>query len=159
MSRLTWRRVLLAAIGAAAVAWIISEIVLRAGSTPVPVPWSVPPLLAVIGGLALRLGWRVRQYRAGKRPGLDPLQAARTAMFAQACAYSGAVLAGAYLGYALALLPDWSHEPRRQVIVAALVALAGAIALGASGWVAERWCAADDGDGDRKPPGASASAA
>jgi hypothetical protein len=117
----------------------------------------VPLLLGGAAALALRLGWRVKQFREGKRPGLDPIQAARAAMFGQASAYAGAALAGAYLGYALALLPDWAHEPRREVIISALIAVAAAVVLCTAGWLAERWCATDGGDAT--PPGASASAA
>src|SRR5690606_16372036 len=98
---------------------------------------------------ALRLGWMVRQYRRGRRPSLDALQAARTAMYAQAAAYIGAVLAGAYGGYALVLLADWAHEPRRGPALAAVAAVLAAVGLCAAGWVAERWCDAgsDDDEG------------
>ena len=157
MAQLTWRRVGLVAIVIAALAWTVVGIMNRTGASPVPVPWTVPPLLVVASVVALRLGWRVRQYRDGKRPNLDPLEAARAAMFAQASAYSGAALSGAYFGYVIALLPDWSHEPRREIIITAFVALAAALVLCAAGWVAERWCAADDGEG--KSPEASPSAA
>lgn len=156
MARITWRRVILTAAVVAMLGWIVAVLMVRGGASPAPVPWTVPPVLVAAGALALRLGWRVKQFRDGKRPNLDPLQAARTAMFAQASAYCGAAVAGAYLGYAAALFPDWAHAPRRAIIIAAAVAAAAAIALCAAGWIAERWCAADGAD--RKPPGASATA-
>ncbi len=156
MARLTWRRVTFVAAAVSVIGWLVTTLVLRSGATPAPVPWTVPPVLLAAGVLALRLGWRVKQFVEGKRPGLDPLQAARTAMFAQAAAYSGAALAGAYLGYAVVLLPDWSHQPRREVIIAAIIAAVAAALLCAAGWVAERWCSAG---GDDKPPRASGSTA
>lgn len=156
MARLTWRRVTFVAAAALVIAWLVAMLVLRSGGSPAPVPWTVPPVLLAAGALALRLGWRVKQFVDGKRPGLDPLQAARTAMFAQASAYSGAALAGAYLGYALALLPDWSHLPRREVIVAACIAATAAALLCAAGWLAERWCSADGGDKPPRAPGTTA---
>jgi len=149
VARLTWRRVILVVAVVAVIGWLVAKLMLRSGASPAPVPWTVPPVLLAAGALALRLGWRVKQFVDGRRPGLDPLQAARTAMFAQACAYCGAALAGVYLGYGVALLPDWSHQPRRDVIIAALIAAAAAALLCAAGWLAERWCAADGGD---KPP-------
>lgn len=156
VARLTWRRVTFVSAAVAVIGWLVAMLMLRSGSSPAPVPWTVPPVLVAAGVLALRLGWRVKQFVDGKRPGLDPLQAARTAMFAQACAYSGAALAGAYLGYAVALLPDWSHQPRRDVIIAALIAAAGAAVLCATGWLAERWCSADGGDKPPRAPGTTA---
>jgi hypothetical protein len=157
VSRLTWRRVLLTAVTVAVLGWSGTTLLARSGGSPATIPWTVPLLLGGAAALALWLGWRVKQFRDGKRPGLDPIQAARAAMFGQASAYAGAALAGAYLGYALALLPDWAHEPRREVIISALIAVAAAVVLCAAGWLAERWCATDGGDAT--PPGASASAA
>jgi hypothetical protein len=156
VARLTWRRVTFVAAAVSVIGWLVATQILRSGSSPAPVPWTVPPVLLAAGALALRLGWRVKQFVDGKRPSLDPLQAARTAMFAQASAYTGAALAGAYLGYAVALLPDWSHPPRREVIIAALIAMAAATLLCAAGWLAEHWCAAG---GDDKPPKPSGSTA
>lgn len=156
MARLTWRRVTFTAAASLVIAWLLAMLALRSGGSPALVPWTVPPVLLAAGALALRLGWRVKQFVDGKRPGLDPLQAARTAMFAQASAYSGSALAGAYLGYALALLPDWSHQPRREVIIAACIAATAAALLCAAGWLAERWCTADGGDKPPRAPGTTA---
>lgn len=156
MARLTWRRVAFVSAAVSVIGWLVATLMLRSGATPAPVPWTVPPVLLAAGVLALRLGWRVKQFVDGKRPGLDALQAARTAMFAQASAYSGAALTGGYLGYAVSLLPDWSHQPRRDVIIAALIAAAAAALLCAAGWLAEHWCAAG---GDDKPPRPSGSTA
>jgi hypothetical protein len=79
---------------------------------------------------------------------MSPFKAAKTAMFAQAAALTGAALIGLYGGYAAALAGDWGHLPRRTLIVTALLALLASVVLCAAGWVAERWCALDDGDDD-----------
>lgn len=112
------------------------------------VPWSVPLVCMVAGALALGSAWAVRQYVAGKRPSLDPLRAARTVVYAQACAYAGSVLGGSYGGYALAVAVEWGHAPRRAVALSALLAMAVGLLLVAAGWVAERWCRTDGTDGD-----------
>ena len=156
MSRLTWWRVTLAAGVAAVLGWLVGMVLDRSGSTPSTVPWTVAPLLLVFGAVALAFGWRVREYRAGKRPSLDPLEAARTAMFAQAAAYCGAVVFGGYLGYGLAFVQYWSHEPRREIVVSAIIAAGAAAILCGAGWVAERWCDASRGDDDRGAPPSSA---
>lgn len=157
MARLTWRRLTFTAAITAILGWCGIALVTRAGASPAAIPWTVPPLLVAAAVLALWLGWRVKQFRDGKRPDLDPLQAARAAMFAQASAYGGAALMGVYLGYALGLLRDWSHEPRREVIISAVIALVASIVLCAAGWIAERWCATDGGEST--PSDGSASAA
>lgn len=157
MARLTWARVAATAGAVTALSLVIGVVLDSVGVTPQQVPWTVPPILLTAGAAALWFGWQVRQYRAGKRPSLDPLQAARTAMFAQAAAYGGAALAGAYGGYGLSQLPNIGHDPRRDVVISAAVAVAASALLAAAGWFAERWCGVDeDGDDTGRTPGATA---
>ena len=140
MERITWQRLALIAVITLALGWLITRVALNGGYTPSPVPWTVP-LVSVFGGvLALVFAWPVRQYQSGKRPGLDGLRAARAAVFAQACAYAGALLAGGFGGYALGVAAEWSHTPRREVAISALVAVLGGLLLLAGGLVAEHWC-------------------
>ncbi len=147
VKRLTLPRVGGTAVVVGVLSWLVDFFLLRRGATPLPVPWTVPASLIIAGAGALALGWMVKQFQEGKRPNLDPLQAARTAMFAQAAAYSGAVLSGVYIGHLVALLPDWSHAPRREVILAAALAALAAVLLSVAGWIAERWCGTKRGDG------------
>lgn len=147
MSYLTWQRLALAGLITVVPSWLITVAMERNGATPERVPWTMIVVCIVAGGFALWAGWQVRSYLKGDRPSLDALRAARTAVYAQACAYGGAILVGAFGGYGLGLIDQWSHEPRREVILSALFgALAGA-ALMIAGAVAERWCRhSDDGD-------------
>ena len=149
MSYLTWQRLTGVGLGAFALAWLITEGMQNTGATPAPVPWTVHVVAVVASAIALWLGWQVRAYLKGDKPGLDGLRAARTAVFAQACAYLGAILTGAYGGYALGLADMWGHDPRRDVIVSALLGVASAVVLLAAGAIAEHWCRHDDrGDGE-----------
>lgn len=157
MARLTWRRVAAVIVGLGFLSWAIN-IFVADSSSPLPVPWPVPIALVASAGVALWLGWAVRQYRAGKRPSLDPLRAAKTAMFSQAAALTGAALVGVYGGYVVSLAADWGHPPRRTLILTALCATVAAGLLLAAGWIAERWCATS-GDDDDKYPRASPEAA
>ena len=147
MSYLTWQR--LTGIGASALvlAWLITEVSVRSGATPATVPWTVHMVAIAAGGIAIWFGWQVRAYLKGDKPNLDGLRAARTAVFAQACAYVGAILVGAYVGYALGLADMWGHDPRREVIVSALLGGASALLMLFAGVVAENWCR-DDHEGD-----------
>ncbi|WP_296665975.1 DUF3180 domain-containing protein [Demequina sp.] len=136
----------LALLGAlmAAVGWAITRMLVSAGRSPLPVPWTVLVVSVGAAVLALVLGWSVRQYRKGKNPGLTGLRAARTVVYAHACAYSGAIVGGAYAGYGLALALDWGHLPRREVAISALVAALGGLALVVAGLIAEHWCRDDE---------------
>ncbi len=131
----------------ALVGWSASTLAMRGGASPVLVPWTTLIVGIVLGGAVLAAGWTVRQVRLGRRR-MDPTRAVRTALLGQASAYAGAVLAGAYGGYALTLLRDWSHTPRREAAIAAgLAALGGAVML-AAGVIAERWCRIGPDDDD-----------
>ena len=140
MDRVKWQRLVLIAAIALAAGWVLTRMALNGGYTPSPVPWTVP-IISVLGGvLALIFAWPVRQYQQGKRPGLDGLRAARAAVFAQACAYAGVLLAGGFGGYAIGVAAEWAHEPRREVAISALIAVLGGVLLLAGGLVAEHWC-------------------
>jgi hypothetical protein len=148
MHHLTWGS-LLAVFGVSGVvAWGLGSLADNAGITPLSVPLTAPLACIVVGAVTLWLAFAVRQYLAGKRPSLDPLRAARTVVLAQASAYTGAMLGGAFLGYGLSIAADWGHEPRREAAIAAGIAAVGALALLVCGWIAERWCRIDPPERD-----------
>lgn len=158
MTYLTWQRLALVGLCAVALAWLVTAVMTRGGATPEPVPWTVVLICALSAGIALWLGWQVRRYLNGDKPELDGMRAARTAVFAQACAYAGAILGGAFGGYALALLEDWSHAPRREVIISALIGALAGIVLLVAGAVSERWCrhTGDDDEGSESSQASTA---
>ena len=86
------------------------------------------------------MGWAVRQFLRGKRPQLDPIRAARTAVLAKASCYTGALLAGWYGGQVLALVSDLDVPGNGSRAVAAGVATAGAVVLAVVGLVVEWFC-------------------
>lgn len=148
MTPLTWQRLALLVALTAAPAWLATRVAAANGFTPSPIPASVFVVSLAGAAFALVSAWGVRQYVRGKRPGLQPLRAARTAVFAQAAAYAGAILTGVHGGYALGIAQEWEHGPRREVAVTALVAAIGGLLLLAAGWIAERWCRVDGDDDD-----------
>ena len=148
MHHLTWGSVLLVFGVSGVVTWGLASLADAAGFTPVYVPLTAPIACLVVGVIALWLANAVRQYLAGKRPSLDPLRAARTVILAQASAYTGAMLAGAFLGYGISIAAEWGHEPRREAAIAAGIAALGALGLLVCGWVAERWCRVDPPERD-----------
>lgn len=152
MHHLTWGSVLTVFGVSGVLAWVLAPLADSRGVSPVHVPLTAPLACLVLGAIALWLAHAVKQYLAGKRPQLDPLKAARTVVFAQASAYTGAVLGGAFMGYAIALAANWGHEPRREAAIAAGIAALGAIVLLVCGWVAERWCRIDPPEADGAAP-------
>jgi Protein of unknown function (DUF3180) len=149
---LKWRVLASALLIAAAVGAGGSFLALRGGAAPVHLPWSTLIVGIALGGLALVMAWPIRQLKRGKRGRIDSTRAVRTAMLAQASAYAGALLGGMYGGFALVLLRDWSHAPRREAAIAAGLAALGGLIMLAAGVIAEWWCRITDGGDDETAP-------
>lgn len=135
-----WPWLVLVATLAAGVGYGLLRMLEGRGATVLPpsaLSWVVVLVIALGVGIA---GWNVRQFTRGKRPGLDPLLAARTVVLATAAAYTGALLSGWYAGHILLVLGDLAFAGRRAVAVAALIALLASVVLAVTGLVVERWC-------------------
>lgn len=141
MMRVTpWPRLVLVAVLAAVGSYGLLRLVEGRGATVLPpsiLSWVVVLAIALGVGIA---GWNVRQFLRGKRPGLDPLLAARTVVLATAASYTGALLGGWYAGHVLLVLRDLAIDGRRDVAAAASVALLASVVLAVTGLVVERWC-------------------
>lgn len=159
MRRTPWPRV----VGVAAVATLVALGGLRLaetrGATLLPVPLLSSLVVGVIAVVVLVLGWNVRQYARGRRPGFDPLVAARTVVLATASAYTGALLTGWYGAHALVVLGDLDIPARRDVALSTLPALVCTVALAVVGLVVERWCEVRGGDDETGDGAATGSAA
>ncbi|GCE76580.1 DUF3180 domain-containing protein [Cellulomonas biazotea] len=124
----------------AALTWAVLDALMDRGAPPPQVPWLVAAVEVVIAGVVVAMGWAVRQFLQGKRPGLNPIRAARTAVLAKASCYTGALLAGWYGGQALALVADQGVPGNTGRAAAAAVAAGGAVVLAVVGLVVERFC-------------------
>lgn len=132
------------------------------GAALLPVPVLSSLVVLVIAAVVLSLGWSVRQFTEGKRPGLDPLLAARTVVLATASAYTGALLTGWYAAHVVLVLGDLEIQARRDLAVSAGAAMLCTVVLAVVGLVVERWCEVpppDDDEGGRGASAASGSAA
>ena len=140
MHRTRWQTLLLVTATVAAVTWIVLRAIAgRGGMLP-----SVPPLVVtvelLIAGVVFSMGWAVRQFLRGKRPLLNPIRAARTAVLAKASCYTGSLLAGWYGGQVLALVGDLSVPGNGSRAIAAGIAAAGALVLAGVGLLVEWFC-------------------
>lgn len=140
MRPLRWRVLAGVGLAAGALTYAAATLALRGGASPFKVAWTTLPVGLVLAGAVLALAWTVRQVKTGARKRIDPLRAVRTALLAQACAYSGVLLAGVYGAYGLVLVGDWSHVPRREAAIAAGLAAIGGLVMAAAGIVGEWWC-------------------
>ncbi|MCL3861454.1 DUF3180 domain-containing protein [Actinotalea sp. K2] len=142
-----------------AASFVVLRLIESRGGTPPPVPWLSWLVVLLIGAVVAGLGWSVRQFTRGKRPGLDPLLAARTVVLATASAYTGALLSGWYAAQVLLVIGDLTIDVRRERALAAGVALGCTVLLGVIGLVVERWCQVpppEDDDGAGAAPSGSA---
>jgi hypothetical protein len=140
------------AVVAAAVGWGATRLVDAWANRTLPVPWTAPTLMVVLA-IALLLWARGTRARLLRKPGttpVDPLVVARTAALAMAASRTGAVVAGFYVGVAVALAGSWSVPyVRERTLIALGTAVAGVAVIGAALWL-ERVCrvppTASDGD-------------
>lgn len=159
MRRTPWPRLVLLAAAVAVVSATLLHTLEGRGVILVAPPVLAALVMLGIAGVIARLGWNVRQFVRGKRPGLDPLLAARTVVLATAAAYTGAILTGWYSGHVLVVLSRLGHPPLRDFAVEAGVCALSAVALAVIGLVAERWCEVPPPEDDERGGGVSAGSA
>ena len=123
-----------------AAAWAVLRVLASRGVLPPEVPWPTGGVLVFIAAVVFWLGWTVRQYLHGKRPSLDPIRTARTAVLAKACCYAGSLLAGWYLAQVLHTVTELSGPALVDRAWSAGLAVAGAVVLVVVGLVVEWFC-------------------
>lgn len=152
------RPLLLGAVVLAVLTWLGLRSWSSTGHELPALPWTAPAVMALTAVAVLVAGIPVRRWTRGTRTRpLDPLVAARTVVLAKAAQYAGALLTGWYAGQALVLLSTLDVEPRRSMLLRAVVSVATAVAVWVAGWLVERFCRVDrrGGQDDVMPPGAS----
>ena len=140
MQRTRWQTLLLVTVVTGLVCWALLHLLDGEGVHLQPVPWLVIAVLVVLSGTVFTMGWAVRQFLRGKRPTLDPIRAARTAVLAKASAYTGSLLAGWYAAQVLLVLGDLDILTRRERAITAGCAALGAVVLAVVGLVVEWFC-------------------
>jgi hypothetical protein len=106
-------------------------------------------LLGFMGAGVFAAGLPIRRMQRDRtRPPVNPLRALRTLVLAQACALTGALVAGWYAAQAALLAPDAdASSVRERLILAGLLALAG-VGLAAIGLWVQSVCRIDPPDAD-----------
>lgn len=140
MHRTRISTLVLSAVVSTAASWAVVRVLSSRGVLLPAVPWVTVGVLVLIAGVVLALGWSVRQYLRGKRPGLDPIRAARTVVLAKATCCTGALLLGWYVAQALEALADLEIAAQRARALSAGLAVLGAAVMTIAGVVVERFC-------------------
>jgi hypothetical protein len=130
-------------------------------------PVTLPVALVFIGVILVVLAWPIRQAtRSGDRTGrggtaapgspkrrrVDPFQAMRIAVLAQASSHSGSLLLGGALGIVFYLLTR-SASPAASSLWLAVAAGVGALVLLIAGLVAEHFCVLPPDDDEQDAGG------
>ncbi|MGN8247125.1 DUF3180 domain-containing protein [Cellulomonas soli] len=140
MHRTRWQTLLLLASAVAVSTWVVLRAALARGAGLPTVPWLVVAVELVIAAVVLSMGWAVRQFLRGRRPTLNPIRAARTAVLAKASCYTGALLAGWYGGQVLTVLRESGGSEQLARAASAGAATVGAVVLAVVGLVVEWFC-------------------
>ncbi len=145
MRRTSAAVVVLAALAAAVVAWLLEMLLVMTGRPALVPPLTLGPALALLGAVLLVVAWPVRQAARGKRR-IDYRHATAVLGFAKASSVAGALLGGAALG-ALAFFATRVVVAGDAVLALAIVAV-GALLQLAAGLLAEHWCVLPPDDED-----------
>lgn len=140
MGRTRWQNLVVVAVLVAALTWAGLRVVVGHGQALPEVSWLVVLVEALIAAVVLAMGWQVRQFLAGRRPSLNPLRAARTAVLAKASCYTGAMLLGWYGGQIVAHLTDAGVPGSGGRAATAGLAALGALVLAGVGLLVEHFC-------------------
>jgi hypothetical protein len=90
----------LAAIGLIA-GWMFHRVADSSTGLPPQVPWAQPLTLFLVACILGGTAWSTRRTIQQRPRQLSPHQAVNRLVLARACAYVGALAAGAYIGYAV----------------------------------------------------------
>ncbi|MET1035950.1 MAG: DUF3180 domain-containing protein [Arthrobacter sp.] len=126
-------------VGATVAGWIAQRLT-SANGLPAPVlHWTSLITMGAGALVTLGFGLRVLRYRQGKlKRRLDPIQAARTLVLAQATAYAGAMIAGWHTGIVIDLTS--ATGGRNPSVDASLAMIAAAAIMVMVGWAVEQFC-------------------
>jgi Protein of unknown function (DUF3180) len=151
---LSIRLVLLVSVVVTGFSYLVLRLWTNQGGTLPPASWSGLIVLVFMACGVFFAGLPVRRFLRGKatKP-LNPMRAMRTLVLAQACALTGAVVAGWYVAQVLVLLPTLDVPSRRTVAIMLAALAAGGVLMVAAGLLTQAMCRVDKDhrDPDKDP--------
>ncbi|MGJ6979849.1 DUF3180 domain-containing protein [Aestuariimicrobium soli] len=134
----TWFQFAVAVLVGGVVGWFVVETMTSLHQVVPVTPWVMSVLMAALGVL---VGFYARR-RARAHMDAHPDRAASMGVFLLALGktmiFTGALLAGGHLVYALLNLGHWAIPMPRQRVIFGSVAVVASLVLAAGGWLAER---------------------
>ncbi|HET6560642.1 MAG TPA: DUF3180 domain-containing protein [Marmoricola sp.] len=127
------------------VGWLVRPVAVALDTTAPRVTWPPAVALALAAAILLAVAVGTRRTVLQRRPGLRAHQAVNRLVLAKACAISGALVAGGYLGYALTWV-GIAAELSGERTVRSLAAAAAALATVGGALLLERACRVTDDD-------------
>ncbi|MHB1234994.1 MAG: DUF3180 domain-containing protein [Microbacteriaceae bacterium] len=128
--------------------WFIDTGLTAAGQHVIMLPVTLPPVLAVIGGIVVLLALPIfRLTRGTAKKYVDHLYATRVVMLAKASSLTGALITGVALGICGFLLSR-AVLPGLSQFSLPVATLAGAVILLAAGLLAEWFCTIPPASGE-----------
>lgn len=142
---------LLAAVGVASGA-VLNFLSVSSGGPELSLPALTVVAALILGSLALYFARQVLRFsrvETRKKAGsMNPLMAARVAVFAQALALTGALVGGWQVAIVVYQVGLASARATAHPLIESLLALAGGLVMLVAGIVAENWCKVPPGDED-----------
>ncbi|MEP6665693.1 MAG: DUF3180 domain-containing protein [Nocardioidaceae bacterium] len=104
------------------------------------VQWTSVLALVAIAAVVLVMAWSTYRTVHRERRRIDPQRAVSFLLLAKASSLVGALLAGAYLGFALQFVDRMEADLPRERVIRALTAAVTAVVIVVSGLLLERAC-------------------
>ncbi|OMH25442.1 hypothetical protein BKD30_05975 [Tersicoccus phoenicis] len=148
------RPLLVVAVVAAMIGWLVDVLVTRAGGPTPVLPLSSLFTVLLLVAITLGLGLHVLRWRQGKsRRMINPLLAARALVLAQATAYTGAVLGGWHVGVVIEQLGLLALRSDQSLLWFAVAQVAGGAVMVGTGVLVEYFCRIPPEDGENSGEG------
>lgn len=133
------RALALSAVLGLVLGWSLHLIGQRVTGNAPTVSWAQPLTLVLVAGILSFLAWHTWRTVQVQGRRLEPQHALNRLVLARACAVAGALVAAAYVGFAVSWVGDASHLADRW-ITRSLVAAGAAAAVLAASLVLESAC-------------------
>jgi hypothetical protein len=120
--------------------WLVRPVSVRLDGTAPTVGWLPVVTLGFVAAVIGWVAWSTYRLIHRRRERLEPHKAVNRLVLAKACAVTGALVAGAYLGYAVSWLGLTEAALARERVVHSLLAALAAALLVVGSLLLERAC-------------------
>lgn len=139
-----------------AIGWSGVAIIEATGGTAPRAPWSAAAGLAFFAALLFAGAWYMYDRLQRKQRSVEPLLAVRLLVLAKASALVGALVGGAYVGFALHFVAEYGTSSGRDRVVLGLLAAGAGLLVAVGGLLLERACKVPKGPDDPAADGSPA---